>query len=91
MKKGRNAWDGAKFQEVLKRAGKSVECSWGVAGIRDRKTGHMQTVLMFNDDDKNSFAYAFGFSTEEEVAVLCVDLMKMAVKISKGEFDGRNN
>lgn len=82
----RNAWDEKKFRRVLTKAGKSIECSWGVAAIRDRKTGELQTVLMFNDDDNESFAYAFAFTHREEVAMLCTNLMQAADKIHRGEF-----
>lgn len=82
----RNAWDERKFRMAITKAGKTIECSWGVAGIRDRKSGEMQTVVVFHDDDKGAFAHAFGFTSREEVAMLCTDLMRMADRIHKGEF-----
>lgn len=79
----RNTWDEKKFRRVLRKAARSSERSWGVAGIRDRKTGEMQTVLMFRNDDNE---YAFAFTDREEVAMLCNGLMTMADRIHKGEF-----
>lgn len=86
MEEKRNAWDEAKFREVLKRAGRTIQCSWGVAGIRDKKTGEMQTVLLFDDEEHGQFSYSFSFSHREEVAMLCTNLMQMADKIHKGKF-----
>lgn len=83
----RNAWDEAKFRDALERAGRIIECSWGVASIRDRKTGAMQTVLVFNDDSKNEFAFAFAIPDPDQVAYLCGDLIGSMTRIQKGEFD----
>lgn len=47
----------------------------------------METVLLFNDDDGETFAYAFSFQHREEVAMLCINLMQMADKIHRGEFE----
>jgi hypothetical protein len=82
----RNAWTEADFRRILTKAGSAIECSWGVAGVRDRKTGEMQTVLVFNDDEGGKFAYAFAFTGREQVAMLCNDLMVCANRIHKGEF-----
>lgn len=86
MIEGRNKWDERAFRKALTKAGKTITCSWGVAGIRDRKTGEMETVLLFNDDEHDQFAYAFAFKHREEVAMLCANLMGMADKIHKGRF-----
>ncbi len=83
----RNAWDAAKFRRVLTQAKNTIECSWGVAGIRNRKTGEMEVVLLFCDDDKESFAYSFSFKDRDEIAFLCQDLLGVADKIHRGEFD----
>lgn len=82
----RNAWDERKFRNVLTKAGKSISCSWGVVSVRDRKTGEMETVLLFNDDDEGKFSHAFSFRSREEVAMLCANLMGSADRIHKGEF-----
>lgn len=47
----------------------------------------METVLLFNDDDGETFAYAFSFQHREEAAMLCINLMQMADKIHRGEFE----
>lgn len=84
----RNAWSEDHFRKVMTKAGKTIECSWGVAGIRSKKTGEMGTVLLFHDDENDGQAYAFNFRRREEVAMLCTNLMQMADKIHKGEFGG---
>lgn len=86
MEEKRNAWSEQKFRRVLTKAGRTISCSWGVMGTRDKKTGEMQTVLAFNDDETETFAYAFAFEDREMVAMLCANLMRMADRIHKGEF-----
>jgi hypothetical protein len=83
---GRNAWTERDFRRAITRAGGVITCSWGVAGLRDRKTGEMNTVVIFHDDDKQAFAHAFAFTSLEEVQALCQDLMTTALRIKNGEF-----
>ncbi len=85
IKKGRNAWQPQDFRRVITKAGRAINCSWGVAGIRDKKTGKMEVTLMFNDDDNEQFAYAFCFDSYEEVEALCRDLITTAVRIRSNE------
>ena len=47
------------FRDFLKLAGKTIECSWFVAAIRHHSDGKWVPVLMFGDEDKKEFAYAF--------------------------------
>ena len=81
----RNAWTPQDFRRVITKAGRAISCSWGVAGIRDKKTGKQQVTLMFNDDDHDQFAYAFCFESIEEVEALCHDLIFTAAIIKSGE------
>ena len=77
------AWTPQEFRRVITKAGRAITCSWGVAGIRDRKTGQMATTLFFNDNEQ--FAYAFAFNSYDEVRALCEYLMTTAESIRRGD------
>lgn len=47
------------FQKVLDLAGKTIECSWFIGAIRHHSDGRWVPVIMFADEDKKEFAYAF--------------------------------
>jgi len=50
------------FRNVLKRAGRTIECSWFIGMIRHRSVGRWVPILVFSDEDKKEFSYAFQLS-----------------------------
>lgn len=81
----RNTWDQATFRRALTKAGRVVSCSWGVCGIRDKKTGEQKAVAVFFDQQNEEFSFAYEFENQEELAFFCADLITLQDKINKGQ------
>lgn len=47
------------FRNVLALAGKTIECSWFIGAVRHKDDGRWVPVIMFADEDKKEFAFAF--------------------------------
>ena len=87
MTEGRNKWEPRNFREALTRAGNVIRCSWGVMGVRRKSTGEMAVLIVFNDDDKKEFSFAFDVGTGQEVFALAHDLETLATKIKNGKIE----
>lgn len=88
---GRNGWTAEHFDKALKKAGKIITCSWGVAAVRDKKTGTSQPVIIFHDDDGGAFAYAFSIDGKEDALALCSDLLAVVDRLSSRQGEGAGN
>lgn len=47
------------FRKFLDLAGKTIICSWFVGAIRHRSDGRWCPVIMFGDETRKKFCYAF--------------------------------
>ncbi len=72
------------FKKVLDLAGKTIECSWFVGGIRHKSDGRWVPIIMFCDEDKKEFAYAFEIrGGGAEVEAFCARLKTVGWKCDK--------
>jgi hypothetical protein len=56
--------------EMFYRAGKTIECAHAVFPARSKSTGKWFPILMFFDQDKKEFAYAFRLDSFKQVLSL---------------------
>ena len=68
---------GSPFEALLKRAGGLIECGFHVVTVRRKSTKAWTNVVIFEDQEKQTFAYAFDLSYEASV-ILCKLLLEGA-------------
>jgi len=75
------------FRDMLKLAGRTVQCSWYIGAIRHKSDGRWVPIVMFGDEDKKEFAHAFELrGGGAEIAAFVARLQAVQRKCDGGDF-----
>jgi len=75
------------FRDMLKIAGKVVQCSWFIGAIRHKTDQRWVPIIMFGDDDNKAFAHAFEVrGGGAEIAAFVSRLQAVQRNCDRGNF-----